>query len=72
MHDYLTEHGLIAIAQGYRQQAETAESFTGIRRAEGAALAIEHLIRECYPQDSRSNGAKPKEKVSAQADKASS
>lgn len=48
MHLYLTQEGLESIAANYRRQANEAENFNGIRRAEGAAMAIEHLIRECY------------------------
>lgn len=51
MHLYLTQEGLESIAANYRQQAEEAESLTGIRRAEGAAMAIEHLLKECYLSD---------------------
>lgn len=48
MHLYLTQEGLEAIAANYRAQAAGAENFNAIRMAEGAAMAIEHLIRECY------------------------
>lgn len=51
MHLYLTQEGLESIAADYRRQAEGAETFTQLRRAEGCAMAIEHLIKECYPAD---------------------
>ena len=51
MHLYLTKEGLESIAADYRRQAEEAENFTTVRRAEGAALAIEHILRECYPDE---------------------
>lgn len=49
LHLYLTKEGLESIAADYRRQANEAENFNGIRRAEGAAMAIEHILRECYP-----------------------
>lgn len=48
MHLYLTQEGLESIAADYRRQASEAENFNGIRRAEGAAMAVEHLLKECY------------------------
>ncbi len=48
MHLYITKEGLESIAADYRRQADEAENFNGIRRAEGAAMAIEHLLREVY------------------------
>lgn len=53
MHLYLTQEGLESIAADYRRQASECEHINGVRRAEGAAAAIEHLIKECYlaPQE---------------------
>lgn len=48
MHLYLTKEGLESIAADYRRQASEAENFNGIRRAEGAAMAIEHILKEVY------------------------
>jgi hypothetical protein len=39
-----TKETLQEIAANYAAQAEAAENITGLRRAEGAKLAIEHLI----------------------------
>ena len=48
MHLYLTKEGLESIAAEYRRQANEAENFNGIRRSEGAAMAIEHILKEVY------------------------
>lgn len=50
MHLYLTKEGLESIAADYRRQMSEAENFNGIRRAEGAAMAIEHILKEVYDQ----------------------
>lgn len=49
MHLYLTQEGLESISADYKRQMDQAETFNDIRRAEGAKIAIDYLLAQCYP-----------------------